>query len=262
MRHSLAVLALLTLTACSSIDEKDDTKNLSAGEIYAQAHEAIEDGRYEQAVKRLEKLQSRFPYGSYAQQAQMEIAYAYYKQGEPAPALSAIDRFVKVYPNNPNIDYMLYLKGLINFDETLNSAGVKYFNQDPGERDPQSLRESFDSFKELATRYPDSHYSVDARTRLQYLINTLAASDINTANYYLRRGAFQAAVNRAQSVIVNFPESPQSRNALEIMVKAYEGMGLVTLRDDTQKILDVNIAKDGVRPSKRPSAPWWQFWNG
>ena len=147
MRHSLSVLLLITLAACSSIDEKDETKNLTAGELYAQAQEAMLEGRFEPAVKRLEKLQSRFPYGRYAQQAQMEIAYAYYKQGEPAPALSAIDRFIKLYPNNPHLDYVLYLKGLINFDETQNSAGVKYFNQDPGERDPQSLRESFDAYK-------------------------------------------------------------------------------------------------------------------
>lgn len=262
MRHSLAVLVLVTLAACSSIQEKDETKNLTGGELYAQAHEAFQDGRYDSAIKRLEKLQSRFPYGRYAQQAQMEIAYAYYKQGEPAPALSALDRFIKLYPNHAQLDYVFYLKGQINFDETLNSAGVKYFNQNPSERDPQSLRDAFEAYKELTSRFPESRYAPDARARMLYLMNTLATSDINTARYYLRRGAYQAALNRAQTVIVNFPESAETRTALEIMVQAYDKMGLDELKNDTQRVLALNIAKDGVRPSKKAQAPWWQFWNG
>jgi outer membrane protein assembly factor BamD len=240
MRYSLYVFLLFTLIACSTAP---DDKNYSAEEFYSQAMEAMEDHNFEAAVKKFEKLQSRYPYGRYAQQAQMEIAYAYYKQGEPAPALSAIERFVKQYPNNAHVDYMYYLKGLINFDENLGGVMNQIAQQDPSERDPKSLRESFDAFKELVTRFPDSQYSQDARLRMQYLINTLAGSDIHVARYYLRRGAFVAAANRAKGVLIDYPQSPQSRDALEIMVQAYNALGMNALRDDAQRVLNLNLAK-------------------
>jgi len=263
MRHSLAVFFLLTLAACSTAPTKDD-KNASADELYAQAQQAMEDHSYERAIKRLEALQSRYPYGRYAQQAQMEVAYAYYKQSEPAPALAALDRFVKQYPNSERLDYVLYLKGLINFNENINSLFGTLFKQDPSERDPAALRESFDAFKELVTRYPDSRYTADARLRMQFLLITLANSDIHVASYYLRRGAYVASVNRAQGVLVNYPNTPQTRDALQIMVQAYKAMGLDDLSRDTQRVLDLNIAKDGIKPSqsyfKEHETPWWKFW--
>lgn len=240
MRHSLYAFFLLTLIACSTTP---DDKNYTAEEFYSQAMEALEDHNYEAAVKKFEKLQSRYPYGRYAQQAQMETAYAYYKQGEPAPALSAVERFIKQYPNNAHVDYMYYLKGLINFDENLGGVMNQISQQDPSERDPKSLRESFDAFKELVTRFPDSRYSTDARLRMQYLINTLAGSDVHVASYYLRRGAYVAAVNRAKSVLINYPQSPQSRDALQIMVQAYNAMGMNDLRDDAQRVLNLNAPK-------------------
>jgi outer membrane protein assembly factor BamD len=262
MRHSLAVFLLLTLVACSSDPSKED--NLTADELYAKSQEAMQDKSYEKAVKELEKLQSRFPYGRYAQQAQMEIAYAYFKHSEPAPALGALDRFVKQYPNSTHLDYVFYLKGLINFNENINSMAGTIFNQDPSERDPVSLRESFDAFKELVTRFPDSKYTPDARVRMQYLLDTLANGDIHVASYYLKRGAYVASVNRAKSVLVNYPQTPQTRDALQIMVQAYGAMGLKDLSADTKKILDLNVAKDGIKPVVRemPSTtPWWKFWS-
>lgn len=230
---------LLTLVACSSTP---DDKNYSADELYSQAIMSMEDHNFEKAVKAFEKLESRYPYGRYAQQAQMEIAYAYYKQGEPAPALSAIERFIKLYPNNAHLDYMYYLKGLINFDENLSGIMNKISNQDPAERDPKSLRESFDAFKELVTRFPQSQYTPDARLRMQYLLNTLAGSGIHVASYYLRRGAYVAAVNRAKSVLIDFPTTPQTRDALQIMVQAYDALGMYDLRDDAQRVLNRNPA--------------------
>lgn len=223
----------------------------------------MDDGIYDQAIKKFEKLQANYPYGRYAQQALMEVAYAYYKQGEPAPALSAVDRFVKQYPNNPHLDYMFYLKGLIHFDENLAGAMMAISNQDPSERDPKSLHESFDAFKELLTRFPDSEYSADARLRMEYLVNTLAGSDIHIASYYLRRGAYVAALNRAKNVLVNYPQSPQSRNALQIMVQAYDALGMKELRDDAQRVLNLNVAKDGHLPPPivaRRNTAWWRFW--
>lgn len=263
MRHSLAVFLLLTLAACSTNPQKDD-KTASADELYAQAKEAIADDSYERGIKKLEALQSRYPYGRYAQQAQLEVAYAYYKKEEPAPALAALDRFIKQYPNSEHLDYVHYLKGLIHFNENINSLFGTLFKQDPSERDPAALRESFDAFKELVTRFPDSKYAPDARLRMQYLLITLAKSDIHVASYYLRRGAYVAALNRAQSVLSNYPNTPQTRDALQIMVQAYSKLGLSDLGSDTQRLLDSNIAKDGIKPSqsyfKEHETPWWKFW--
>ncbi len=263
MRNILAVFLLFTLAACSTTPQKDD-KTATADELYAQAKEAMDDHAYERAIKRLETLQSRYPYGRHAQQAQMEVAYAYYKQGEAAPALAALDRFVKQYPNSEHLDYVYYLKGLINFNENINSLLGTFFKQDPSERDPAALRDSFDAFKELVTRFPDSKYTPDARLRMQYLLITLAKSDIHVASYYLRRGAYVASLNRAQSVLVNYPNTPQTRDALQIMVQAYTELGLTDLSRDTQRILESNVAKDGIKPSQsyfqEHETPWWKFW--
>lgn len=263
MRHSLYAFILLTLVACSSDPALEDNK-FTADELYSQAMDAMDDHLFEQAIKKFEKLQANYPYGRFAQQALMETAYANYKLGEPAPALSAADRFIKQYPNNTHLDYILYLKGLINFDENLSGAMITISNQDPAERDPKSLHESFDTFKELITRFPDSDYVSDARVRMKYLVNTLAGSDIHVASYYLRRGAYVAAVNRSKTILINYPQSPYTRNALQIMTQAYDAMGMKDLRDDAKRTLDINIAKDGHLPepieaSKR-NPSWWRFW--
>lgn len=267
MRHSLAVFLLLTLTACSSspTDPKalDQANKVPAEELYAQAQEEMQNGNLEKTIKTLETLQSRYPYGRYAQQAQMEIAYAYYKHEEPEAALTAVDRFIKQYPNSANLDYVLYLKGMINF---IDNTGFlqRMSQQDPAQRDPQSARDSFDAYHELATRFPDSRYSSDARVRMQYLINILARSEIHVADYYLRRGAYVAAVNRANSVLKDYPQTPQTRDALQIMAQAYDAMGQKDLRDDAQRVLDLNIARDGVKPGSLDAAleekSWWRFW--
>jgi outer membrane protein assembly factor BamD len=254
------LFTLISLTACSSTPKQDLRP---ANELYAEAATEMQDANYEKAVKLLETLQSRYPYGRYAQQALMEIAYANYKQSEPDAALSAADRFIKQFPNSPNLDYIFYLKGLVNFND---NAGFfsKLSSQDPAERDPQTLRDSFDSFRELVTRFPDSRYVEDSKLRMQFLINTLARSDISIASYYLRRGAYIAAVSRANIVLKDFPRTRETRDALQIMVLAYNAMGLNDLRDDTQRVLDLNIAKDGIKPTIKDTlkqhGSWWQFW--
>ena len=266
MRHSLTLILLLTLTACSifsSDKDADPLKGKSAEEIYAQAKEQMDNVSYDKAIKLFESLQARYPYGRHAQQAQLEMAYAYYKQDEPDSALSTIERFIKQYPNNAHVDYAYYLKGLVNFDEDLGLFG-DITDPDLSERDPKSAREAFDAFKDLVTRFPDSKYAADSRLRMQYLVNTLARHEIQVASYYLRRGAYIAAVNRANGVLAEFPQTPSTRDALQIMVQAYDAMGLKDLRDDAQRVLELNIAKDGIRPSTKDSPenkkPWWQFW--
>ena len=243
MRYSLAVFLLLTLTACSSTSDPNDPSNkLSAEELYKEAKEALNNEYYESAVKKFETLQSRYPYGRYAQQALLEAAYAYYKQSEPEPAISAADRFIKQYPNHPHVDYAYYLKGLANFNAgrgLMESVG----GQDPSERDPKAAQDSFAAFRDLVTRFPDSKYAPDSRVRMQFLVNSLAKYEIHVARYYLRRGAQVSAVNRAKEVLTRYPNSPATRDALQILVEGYEALGMKQLRDDAQRVLDKNFPK-------------------
>ena len=266
MRYSLAVILVFTLTACSSTKDTDALKDKSAEQIYAEAKVQLDNLSYEKAIKLFETLQSRYPYGRYAQQAQLEIAYAYYKQADAESALSAlsaVERFIKQYPNNGHVDYAYYLKGLINFNEELGLLG-NITDPDLSERDPKSAREAFDSFKDLVTRFPNSKYAPDSKVRMQYLINSLARHETRIAGYYLRRGAYTAAVNRANGVLAEFPQTPSARDALQVMVQGYDAMGMPELRDDAQRVLELNIAKDGIRPLTKDSPenkkPWWQFW--
>lgn len=261
MRHSLALILLLSLTACSyftPLPGEGPTKARPAADIYADAMSEMHDGNYDNSVKLLEGLQAHYPYGRYAQQAQLEIAYAYYKQDEQESALSAADRFIKQYPNSPHVDYAYYLKGLINFNEDLGYFG-DIIQQDLADRDPKGAEESFNDFKELLARFPESKYAADSRLRMQYLIDTLARHEIHVANYYVRRGAYVAAVNRAKTVLLEYPQTPQTREALQIMIKSYDAMGMPKLRDDAQRVLDLNTkgAKFTLHPGEKP---WWKFW--
>lgn len=234
MRHILAVFLIVTLAACSSTNEVDTRP---ADEIYAAAKAKLDDGSFDAAIKQYEKLQSRYPYGRYAQQAMLEMAYAYYKQGEPDPAISAADRFIKQFPNNPHVDYAYYLKGVANFNGEISFIN-RLGGQDPSERDPEIRQASFNAFKELVSRFPNSKYAPDARLRMQYLSNSMALYDLHIAQYYLRRSAHIAAVNRAQELIRKYPDSTSVRDALQVQVQAYDAMGMAELRDAAQHLLE------------------------
>lgn len=266
MRHSLTLILLLTLTACSIFSPSpnaSDSKSPPAADLYAEAKENMKDIQYEKAVKSFEKLQSLYPYSRYAQQAQLEIAYAYYKQKEPESAIAAADRFIKQYPNNPHVDYAYYLKGLVNFNEDMGLLSA-VSKQDLAERDPKAARDAFAAFKELVTRFPNSQYAPDSRQRMQYLVNALARFQIHVASYYLRRGAYVAALNRAKEVLTDYPQTPSTLDALQIMVQAYDALGMKDLRDDAKRVLDTNVAKGALKPAAKESPEnrksWWQFW--
>lgn len=208
--------------------------------MYFTAKKSLDDGGYEDALKEFEALQSHYPYGRYAQQSQLEIAFIYYKQKEAESAISAADRFIKQYPNNSHVDYAYYVKGLANFNQDIGMFGMEV-GEDPTERDPKASQESFSAFKDLVTRFPASKYAADSRLRMQYLLNSLAKYDTHVASYYLRRGADIAAVNRATAVLTLYPNSPATRDALVILVKAYDALGLQLLRDDAQRVLSINF---------------------
>lgn len=258
MYRSLAALLILLLSGCAS-EPYDATKGWSPDKIYKEAKTELETGNYKKAIGLYEKLQSRYPYGRYAQQAELEIAYAYFKDSEPVQALAAVDRFIKLHPEHPNVDYAHYLKGLINFNEDLGLIGG-LFQKDLYDRDPKSAKESFDAFKEVVTRFPDSRYAPDSAARMTYIINSLAGGEVRIAEYYLRRGAYVAAVNRAKYVLENYPQSPSQERALAVMVTAYDAMGLQDLKADAQRLLERNFPDSKVAVAAPRKRSWWQIW--
>ena len=259
---TLALIALaLMMSGCGSLGEKrDETKGWSADKLYAEAKDELKAGNYEKAIKYFEKLESRYPFGIYAQQAQMEVAYAYYRQNEQAQCLAAVERFIRLHPNHPSVDYMYYLRGLANFND---KKGLFDFisTQDPTERDPKAARDAFDAFKQLADRFPESKYAEDARDRLRYLVEAMAQYEVHVADYYLRRGAHVAAINRAQTVIRDYPASPSVRNALRIQIRAYDALGMNDLRDDAERVFQLNYkVNSAAQITTDTDKSWWKFW--
>jgi outer membrane protein assembly factor BamD len=231
-------LALL-LSGCGSV-QRDPTAKWDADRLYKEAKEEMMVGNYQRARELLEKVDSRFPFTRHAQQAQIEIAYTYYKEGDSAQAITACERFLKLNPNHPNADYVQYLKGLASFNDDLGLFG-RFLGQDPSTRDPKAMREAFDAFRELALRWPDSKYAADARQRMNYLINAMAQSEVNVARYYLSRGAYIAAIQRAQGALRDYQAAPAAAEALSILVRSYDALGLPELRDDAQRVLQKNF---------------------
>ena len=246
---------LLLVAGCAT--DFDETKNWSPERIYAAARDELESKNYTKAVGYYEKLEARYPYGRYAQMAQIESAYAYWKDNENAQALSACDRFIKMHPDHPNVDYAYYLKGRINFNDDMGILGYITV-KDMTERDPRAAQDAFDAFRELVTRFPNSRYAPDARARMTYLVNALASAEANVAEYYLRRGAYVAAVNRAQYTLTNYPRAPAIERAMVVLVKAYDAMGMNDLRDDANRTLAESFPRDKVKVGEK--GHWWKFW--
>src|SRR5258706_6205213 len=259
---ALAALAMaLALAGCGLFKDKEDVqKEWSAEQFYRAAKEELDNGAYDAAIKLYEKLEAKFPFGRYAQQSQLEVAYAYYKQGETAQCISALDKFMKLHPNHPNADYALYLKALANFKEDLGPL-TAIAKQDLADRDAKAARDSFESFKEVVTRFPHSRYVNDSTERMIYLVEALARHAVPVGRSDPRRGAKLAAANRAQDAIVRFPNSPMHREALEVMVEAYDRMGLTELRDDTKRVLAKNFPADPLaQQGRNRSNPWRKIW--
>lgn len=263
IRHSLALLFGVLVAACGLLpDAQDETKGWSAQKLYKEAKDSLNNRNYEEAIKYYQKLEARYPYGRFAQQAQLEIAYAYHKDNEPTQAVAAADRFIKLHPNHPNVDYAYYLRGLANFNDDLGWLGY-LSGQDITERDPKAARDAFDAFKELAARFPESRYTPDAVARMNYLLNALAAHEVHVARYYMRRSAYVAAANRAQFALKTYPQAPANEEGLVILVKAYDALGVKDLRDDAERVLMRNFPNSLYLKGdpRRVGTPWWQIWN-
>jgi len=237
----LLLLSLVAgLTGCATTpDEQDDTSKWSAKKLYKEGKMALDAADYEVAIEHFETLEAKYPFGQYAEQAQLDTAYSYYKFEEPDSAIAEADRFIKLHPRHLNVDYAYYLRGLASASKKDNPMDV-FVAQDSSLRDPGSTRKSYDYFAELVKKFPNSRYAPDAMIRMSHLRNSLASHEIHVANYYSERGAHVAAVNRAKYVVSNYPRTPASRLALEIMVKGYEALNMDDLAKDAKRVLQLN----------------------
>jgi outer membrane protein assembly factor BamD len=234
---------------------------MSPNALYSEAKDEMANGQWEKAVGLLEKLEARAAGTPLAQQAQLDKAYSQYKTTETSQAIATLERFMKLHPASPAMDYALYLKGLVNFNDDLGLfSGVT--RQDLAERDQKASKESFESFKDLVTRFPESRYAPDARQRMAYIINSLAKYEVFVARYYFKRGAYLAAINRAQLAVTDYRDVPAVEEALFILVKAYEALAMTQLRDDALRVLEKNYPQSRFLINEATSAtqPWWRLW--
>lgn len=249
--------AVLALSACSSTP-KDETAGWSPNKIYSEARDERDNGNFDKAISLYEKLEGRAAGTPLAQQAELEKAHAYYKASEQAKALAVLDRFVRLHPASPAMDYALYLKGLVSFNDNLGLFG-SMSQQDLSERDQNAAKTSFESFREVVNRFPDSKYAADAREHMTYIVNSLAQYEVHVASYYFKRGAYLAAINRAQSALVDYPNAPALEEALSILEQSYDALGMTQLRDDARRVLQASYPKGGPA-TPGGSKSWWKFW--
>ncbi|MGQ9724490.1 MAG: outer membrane protein assembly factor BamD [Tepidimonas sp.] len=255
------VLSAMLLVGCASQAEKDVTANWSPNKLYAEAIDERNAGNYDRAIQWFEKLEGRAAGTPLAQQAQLEKAYTHYKNGEQPQAIATLERFIKLHPASPALDYALYLKGLVNFNDNLGLFGF-ISQQDLSERDQKAAKDSFEAFKELVERFPDSRYAPDARQRMVYIVNSLAQYEVHVARYYYRRGAFVAAINRAQTALKDYQNVPANEEALYILMKSYEALDMQDQARDARRVLETNFPSSAflTQGFRRDSGPWWKLW--
>jgi len=253
-------LAALALAACDS-NPREESAKWPPERLYTEAKEEASAGAYEKAIKLYERLEGRAAGTVLAQQAQLERAYLLWKTAESAQALATIERFLKLHPTSPAYDYALYLQGLINFNDNLGFFG-SFAAQDLSERDQQASRDAYQSFRQLTERFPQSSYAEDARLRMNYIVNSLAAYEVHVARYYFRRGAYIAAANRAQAAVQEFQQSPAAEEALYIMTQSYDRLGLTQLRDDADRVLRASFPNTKIYENGlgNKSTSWWRPW--
>lgn len=250
----ILTVAILTVSGCARETQDDDR---SAEELYADAQSALQNRNYSSAIERYKRLTTRYPFGRHAEQAQLDMAYAMYKANSSEQAITTLDRFIRTYPTHPNVDYAWYLKGLVHYEETMGFLRELF----PGQvvdRDQSSAREAFDDFQELIQRFPQSRYVADARQRMVFLRNVLAEHEIVVAEYYFRRGAYLASLNRAKYVIENYPQAPANVDALDLMARAYTNLDLPELAADTRRVIEHNYGD--VELKEEEKSFWRRLW--
>ncbi|MEY4979705.1 MAG: outer rane assembly lipoYfiO family protein [Pseudomonadota bacterium] len=258
---SLGLLsATLMLAACANTKPVDETASWSLTRLSEEARNERNAGNFDKSVLLLEKLEARAAGTELAEQAQLDKAYTLYKSGEPAQALNALERFIRLHPSSPALDYALYLKGLSSFNDNLGLFG-SLSRQDLSERDQKAAKQSFESFRDLINRFPDSAYSADARARMTHIVNSLARYEVHVARYYHQRGAHLAAIARAQTALEDYPQTPAQEEALFILMRAYDALGMAQLRDDTRRILVTTYPSSTyLRGFESAGESFWKLW--
>jgi outer membrane protein assembly factor BamD len=258
---SLLAAAAVLSAACGSSEKIDPNSTKAVETLYAEGKDELASGGYDRAIKIFERVEGRAAGTLLAQQAEIEHAWVLYKSGEKAQSLAILDRFIKLHPTSAALDYAMYLQGVVNFNDDLGLLS-SISRQDLSERDQQAARDSYQSFRQLVEQFPKSVYAADARQRMNYIVNTLAAYEVHVARYYFRRGAYVAAANRAQQAVQDFQQSPATEEALFILVQSYDRLGLKELRDDARRVLvanfpDSKLSSQGLGGRTRA---WWQLW--
>jgi len=258
----------LSLQGCGVFGDSADEANpeneyagWNTEKFRTEAQKMVDAGNYEKAIKLYEALESRYPFGESSAQTQLDIAYAYFKNAEPESAIAAADRFIKMNPRNPHVDYAYYLKGLVNYNRDIGFID-RFLPTDTSQRDPGSAREAYRNFEELIRRYPGSRYLADARLRMIALKNNLAMHDVHVARYYMKRKAYVAAINRCKYVLQNYSETPAVEEALVITISAYDLLEMEDLKQDTFRVLQANYPNSPMLGTAVPSDErvWWKFW--
>jgi outer membrane protein assembly factor BamD len=262
-KYIACAAAIAIVAACHGLPEKtDETTGWANSKLYTEAQDALTGGDFTKCAKYFEQLEGRDPFGHFAQQAQINVAYCNWRDSENTAADEAIDRFIQLHPDHPEIAYAYYLKGMIHFNDDLGLFG-RFSGQDMSERDPKSLRESYDAFQIVVIKYPDSKYAPDAAQRMRYIVNALASHEVHSADYYYRRGAYVAAINRAQLAITEYKNAPAIEDALHIMMLSYQQLNQPQLADDTKRILAGTFPDSpyvtGHARAGTVKKSWWQF---
>ena len=253
----LLVLLLALLVSGCKTNREDDLKS-GPEIIYDRAQKSLASQDYDNAIRLYEALNARYPFAAESRQARLDLIFAYYKARETESAIDAAETFIRENPTHPRVDYAWYVKGLVDFERTPNFL-ERWFKVDLNERPPQTARKAFASFRKVVEDYPKSEYAHDARRRMVYLRNRLADYQLYVARYYMKRGAWVAAAQRAKETIEQYDGAPAVREALEIMVQSYERLGMKELADQTRQVYATNYGGDGnkVVPYKKP---WWKVW--
>ncbi|MCB1640090.1 MAG: outer membrane protein assembly factor BamD, partial [Xanthomonadales bacterium] len=261
LRTLLIPLLLLAMTGCSLFGDKNrfdaQADVMSVEQLYEEANVSMQKGNYDRAIRFYRGLIARFPFGSYSEQSQLDLAYCQYKRDQDDEAVATLNRFLKAHPTHPKVDYALFLRGLVNFDRNASMLD-RVLPNEISTRDQQALRQAFIDFSELIKRYPSSAYAGDARQRMVYLRNSMAEFEMNVARYYYRRGAYVAAASRAAYVVENYQRTPQSLDALELMASSYDGLNEPALAEDVRRVLSLTAPERERAIEERKS--WWRRW--
>jgi outer membrane protein assembly factor BamD len=256
-----ALCAAAFIAACGSSDKVDPNSTKAVEALYAEGKDELNSGGYDRAIKIFERVEGRAAGTLLAQQASLDLAYAQHRSGDRAASLATLDRFIKLNPSSPALDYAFYLRGVVNFNDKLGILSA-LSRQDLSERDQQASRDAYQSFRQVVEQFPQSRYAGDAKLRMDYIVNALAEYELHVSRYYFRRGAYVASVNRAQQVLLEFPQAPSTEEALYLMMTSYQQLGLEGLRNDAQRVLEKNFPQSRFLSGNggQSQKSWWQFW--